>query len=410
MKMLIIGNGPAAISAAETLRAQDKGCEIVLLSKECVPFYSPCPLAEYVEGTVSRERLFLRAPDFYDQLGLQIHYGQAVTRIDPRARQVWAGDRAFSYDRLLLAQGSKAFVPPIPGLAGTQGVFELKTLADAEGVLARIPQAKRAVVIGSGFIGLEAVQALVHHGLQVTLLEAQNHVLPSMLDREMAAIVEQQLVQHGVIVKTNHLAERVLSNAQGVCGVVAGGEEIPCELLICAAGVRADLSLLEGSGIASNRGILVDDRMQSNVEGIYAAGDVIERPDAADKHQVLPNWPNAVTTGRVAALNMLGISRRHPGLEAVNVVRVFGLPIASFGVQHSEQVLRWHNGQGAVRKVLVSQERIVGGMLVGEVNGTGVLHELMKKGVNITPFGAEVTHPNFGYVHSIEPLRAIQWA
>ena len=410
MKMLIIGNGPAAISAAETLRTQDDRCVIQMLSRENVPFYSPCPLAEYVEGRIPKEHLFLRAPDFYDKTGIDIRYNHPAQRIDTAHQRVWVGETAFNYDRLLLAHGSKAFVPPIEGLSGTAGVFELKTLADAEGILERLKSAKRAVVIGSGFIGLEAVQALVRQGLAVTLLEAQNHVLPSMLDPDMAAIVERRLTDHGVIVKTNHLAERVLSNAQGVCGVLAGGETIPCELLICAAGVRADLSFLDGSGIAHNRGIVVDTRMQTNVTGIFAAGDVIERPDAPEKHQVLPNWLNAVTTGRIAALNMLGYPRQHPGLEAVNVVRVFDLPIASFGRQHGEQNLRWHNQYGAVRKILVSQNRIVGGMLVGEVNGTGVLHELMKKGVNVAPFGERLSHPDFGYIHSMEPLRTITWA
>ncbi|MFD2407442.1 FAD-dependent oxidoreductase [Azorhizophilus paspali] len=120
MKIVIIGNGPAAISAAETLRAQDQGCEIVMLSQEKVPFYSPCPLAEYVEGSVCRERLFLRDADFYARNAINIRYGSPVRRIEPSARRVWSGDEAVAYDRLLIASGSRAFVPPIPGLAGAR--------------------------------------------------------------------------------------------------------------------------------------------------------------------------------------------------------------------------------------------------------------------------------------------------
>ncbi|AJE19950.1 NAD(P)/FAD-dependent oxidoreductase [Azotobacter chroococcum] len=410
MQIVIIGNGPAAIAAAETLREQDRSCGIVMLSRESVPFYSPCPLAEYVEGSVPKERLFLRDPDFYARNAIDIRYGRPVTRIDPQARQVWAGGEAVAYDRLLIASGSRAFVPPVPGLAGTRGVFELKTLDDAEGILERLEVARRAVVIGSGFIGLEAVQALVRHGLAVTLLEAQRHVLPAMLDSEMAALVEQRLVEHGVQVRTGSGAERILEGEDGVRGVLAGGVEIPCELVICAAGVRADLSILDGSGIAGNRGILVDARMRTSVEGVFAAGDVIERPDAPEKHRVVPNWPNAVSTGRIAAWNMLGIDRRHPGLEAVNVVRVFDLPVASFGVQAGETCLRWQDGAGALRKVLLKDGRVAGGQLIGEINGTGVLHEMMKKGVAVERFGTHLAHPGFGYIHTLEPLRAIKWA
>lgn len=410
MQIVIIGNGPAAIAAAETLREQDRSCGIVMLSKESVPFYSPCPLAEYVEGSVPKERLFLRDPDFYARNAIDIRYGRPVTRIDPQARQVRAGGEAVGYDRLLIASGSRAFVPPVPGLAGTRGVFELKTLDDAEGILERLAVARRAVVIGSGFIGLEAVQALVRHGLAVTLLEAQRHVLPAMLDSEMAALVERRLVEHGVQVRTGSGAERILEGEDGVRGVLAGGVEIPCELVICAAGVRADLSILDGSGIAGNRGILVDARMRTSVEGVFAAGDVIERPDAPEKHQVVPNWPNAVSTGRIAAWNMLGIDRRHPGLEAVNVVRVFDLPVASFGVQAGDSCLRWQDGAGALRKVLLKDGRVAGGQLIGEINGTGVLHEMMKKGVAVERFGTNLAHPGFGYIHTLEPLRAIKWA
>ncbi|MBB3104158.1 NAD(P)/FAD-dependent oxidoreductase [Azomonas macrocytogenes] len=411
MKIVIIGNGPAAIAAAETIRGQDRSCEIVMLSRESVPFYSPCPLAEYVEGSVPKDHLFLRDPAFYSRSGIDIRYGRPVIRIEPQTRQVWlAGNEAVAYDQLLIASGSKAFVPPIPGLATAKGVFELKTLDDAEGILERIKTARRAVVIGSGFIGLEAVQALIRQGLDVTLLEAQAQVLPAMLDREMAAIVQQRLTAHGVQVHTGCGAERILENENGVRAVMAGGCEIPCELVICAAGVRADLSILEGSGIASNRGILVNDHMQTNVDGVFAAGDIIERPDVPEKYRVLPIWPNAVSTGRIAAWNMLGIATRHPGLEAVNVVRVFDTPIASFGTQTAEDCLRWQDGNGAVRKVLLQEGRVIGGQLIGEINGTGVLHEMMKKGIAAERFGEALAHPGFSYAHFMQPSRAVKWA
>ncbi len=410
MKIVIIGNGPAAISAAETVRGHDKDCEIVMISKESVPFYSPCPLAEYVEGSVPREHLFLRDDEFYGRNGITTRFGAAVDWIDTDGGRVWLAGKAVPYDRLLIASGARAFVPPIPGLAATPGVFALKTLADADAILARIGQAERAVVIGSGFIGLEAVQALVRKGLHVTLLEAQDHVLPAMLDQEMAALVEARLRQHGVDVLTGCSAEAVLEGRRGVRAVKADGREIPCQLVICAAGVRADLSILAGSGIATGRGILVDDRMRTTVPDVLAAGDVIERADAPEKFRVLPNWPNAVSTGRVAACTMLGIPRRHPGLEAVNIVRIFDVPVASFGLQSGERTLRWQRN-GAVRKLLLTAGRVAGGQMIGEVNGTGVLHEMMKKGVAVERFGEALIRPGFGYIHALEPLTAAaKWA
>ena len=187
MKIVIIGNGPAAVSAAETVRQIDGGCEIVMISKEDTPLYSPCPLAEYVEGSVSRDSLFLRDKAFYASNRIETLFGCSVTRIDTAARRVhYAGPKgtgSVEYGRLLIATGAEAVVPPIPGLAapskspgifgrmfgarpaaGSQrptlnpipGLFTLKTLADADGILGGIENHRRAVVIGSGFIGLEA--------------------------------------------------------------------------------------------------------------------------------------------------------------------------------------------------------------------------------------------------------------
>jgi len=186
MKIVILGNGPAAVSAAETIREIDGGAEIVMISKEDAPLYSPCPLAEYVEGSVSRESLFLRDRAFYAANRIETLFGCSVTKIDTVRRRVhYKGQKApgsINYDRLLIATGAEAVVPPVPGLAAPgerkgwfgvretvglppklnpiPGLFTLKTLGDADGILKNIGEHRRAVVIGSGFIGLEAAQAL----------------------------------------------------------------------------------------------------------------------------------------------------------------------------------------------------------------------------------------------------------
>lgn len=403
MKIVIIGNGPAAVSAAETVRGLDGDCEIVMISKETVPFYSPCPLAEYVEASVPREHLFLRDESFYRDKRIVTLFGCAVVGIDTALRQVKLenGTRV-DYDRLLIASGARAFMPPIPGLADTPGVFTLKTLADAEGILARLPQARRAVVIGSGFIGLEAAQGLVRRGLQVTVLEALSQVLPQMLDAEMSALVERRLREHGVEVLTNCKAEAVLGGASGITAVRAGGREIACDLLVCAAGVRPDLPLVAGSGIATAAGILVDEHMQTNVPGVYAAGDIVEAADTQSQYRVLANWPNATNGGRIAALNMMGVERRSRGMESINVVRIFEVAVSSFGTNKGERTLRYEE-KGVLRKLALSGGRIVGAQMYGDVNRTGLLHELMVKGRDVSALEGELLGPTFGYGRLLLP-------
>ncbi len=399
MRYVVVGNGPAAIAAVEAIRERDSRGVIVMIARENLPFYSPCPLAEYIEDSVPRERLFLRDTDFYARNGVETMFGEAVSRLDAGARAVVVGEKAVSYDRLLIANGAQAFRPPVPGLADTPGVFALKTLADAESILARLGQLRRAVVIGSGFIGLEAAQALVRRGVAVTVLEALDRPLPAMLDGEMAAMVAARLRAHGVDLQVSTTAQQVLGGESGVRAVRAGGEEIACELVVCAAGVRPDVGWLAGSGLDIGRGLGVDDRMRTNLPDVYAAGDIIETEDWEGRRQVIPNWPNAVAGGRVAGVNMARGEARFRGLEAINVVRIFEVPVSSFGSPMGERTLELESG-GSVRKLTLSEGRIVGGQFYGDVDGTGVYHELMKKRVDVRHIADRLLSSHF----SLAPL------
>ena len=406
MRMVIIGNGPAAAAAAETIRSHDTHCDITMISRENLHFYSPCPLAEYVEHSIPRERLFLRDRSFYSGLRIRTLLGRAAEWIDTEARRVLLrGHEPVSYERLLIATGASAVLPPIPGLAGTPGAFALKTLADAEAIMARVEPGLRAVVIGSGYIGLEAAQALVRRGLSVTVIEAKPQVLPQMLDEEVAFLVERRLRDHGIEVLLNSPAEAVLPGPDGVAAVGTGGREIPCELVICAAGVRPDLSLVAGSGIATRTGILVDDRMQTNRKDVFAAGDIVETCDVHGAIAFLPNWPNAVHSGRVAGSNMVGVEQRYRGSENVNVLRVFDVPVGSFGAHQGEHTVR-RSARGTLKKLFLNGGRIVGGQMFGEVQSTGLYHELMKKGVDVSLHERELLSPHFGYGTLIHPQLA----
>jgi nitrite reductase (NADH) large subunit len=402
MTYVIIGNGPTAIAAVTEIRRLDTGGEIVLISKEAVPCYSPCPLAEYVEASVPREHLFLKNEQFYADLRITALFGFAATAIDTRARQVTATSgsdiRHIGFDRLLIAAGASAVMPPIPGLQGNSGVYALKTLDDADNIVASLPTARRAVVIGSGFIGLEGAQALIRRGLAVTVIEAQGQILPHMLDGEVAALAEARLRQHGIDLRTHSPVEAVLRDTAGrVTAVRAGGNEIPCDLVICAAGVRPDLAMLAESGIASGRGILVDAYMETNVEGVFAAGDIVEATDFRGQLGVYPIWPNAVNGGKVAGSNMAKPRTiKFRGSENINVLRIFDLPVASFGDKVGEHTIKRSDNNG-LKKLSISKGRIVGGQFFGDVNAVGLYQEMMKKLVSIEGMEDRLLTSRFGY-------------
>ncbi len=387
MAIVIVGNGPAAIAAAEAIREFDAVRPLTLISKESSPFYSPCPLAEYIDQSVAREDLFLRDDDFYSRHDITTLLGHTALAIEPASqlvKTVHDGQPVdIHYERLLIASGARAVVPPVPGLANTPGVFTLKTLDDADAIIQRLGSVRHAVVIGSGFIGLEAAQALHRRGVAVTVLEAMNRVLPQMLDAEFASRVQTRLEAFGIDVRLNSSAQAVLGGASGVTSVIAGDREIVCQLVVCAAGVRADIAWLQNSGIATDRGVIVDDRMQTNLVEVYAAGDIIETSDWTGKTDVIPTWPNAVASGRTAGLNMVGQTQHFDGLVGVNVVRIFDQAVSSFGVRDGDQTLIEQTSSG-VRKLFLAQGRIVGGQFIGDITGTGIYLELMKKRVDVS--------------------------
>lgn len=419
MKIVVIGNGPAAVSAVEVIRGLDRACEVVMIAKEEVSFYSPCPLAEYIEGAVPREHLFLRDEGFYRDLDIVTLFGREVARVDAEANQVLLSPSTSSgqsdgervrYDRLLIAAGAQAILPPIPGLTARKaGIFVLKTLADAEAIRSYLDGAQRAVVIGAGFIGLEAAQALARRDLSVTVVEALDQVLPQMLDAEMAALVQAHLESNGVRVMLDSPAEAVTSTRlsaslgdEQVTGVVAGGQEVACDLVICAAGVRPNLTLVEGTDIATNVGILVDGRMETSHPGVFAAGDIVEAVDIFGQRQVLPTWPNAVSGGRVAGYNLVGVERRFTGLENANVLRVFDLPVVSLGRLNGSETLR-RAQNGVVKKLALEGGQVVGLQMVGQVDRAGLFLDLMKKGRDVTRFGEDILAPDFGYGRLLGP-------
>ncbi len=399
-EVLIVGNGPAAVAAVEQFRLFDRSSPITLVSKEEVPFYSPCPLADYVEGSVTRERLFLRPGSFYRDHGVKFIGGGTAVGIDASRGELWIEkdgmDRSLPWTRLLIATGAAAAMPPIPGLEAASGIHTLKTLADADAIVFAAGAARSAAVIGSGFIGLEAAQALRRLGLTVTVIEALDRVLPQMLDADLAQLVQARLEANGVTVRCSSRVEAVESDHGRVRGVRLGGETIPVDLVVIATGVRPALGWLAGSGIATDIGIITGESMETSVSGVWAAGDVAQAPAWDGVLRSIPTWPNAVSTGRIAGASMAGSSVRHRGLDLVNVVRVFGMAVATFGEYRGDETFDFM-GAGVRRRVHVSQGRITRGQFLGDISNSGALLEMMRKEIDVGHFGASVSSPGFGY-------------
>lgn len=395
MKIVIIGAGPAGVSAAETIRAYHQGAEIVMISAEPTLPYSPPAMADHFI-TGSNTHLW-RNSDWPNQMKLEYRMGVEVTALQPDSNSLLLKDgQMLNYDRLVIATGSRLFAP-IPG-ADMPGVYNFKSLSAAESIVnqVRSGKAKNAVIVGAGFIGMEIALLLRELGVAVIQVEMLDQVMATMLDRDTAAIALDLMRQHGIDVRLETEAISFLGNGSAKAVQLATGEELEADILIAATGVKPNLEFLQDSTIEFNWGIQVDEHLCTNLPGIYAAGDVIEVPDRlTGETYVHAIFPNAVEQGRVVGLNLVGYETVYPGGERMNSLKHLGLPIMAVGLKGGDEVLQ-DRRSGSLRTIYINQNRLVGFQLAGDLRAAGILHSLIIKSDDIRPIKHKLLDPNFG--------------
>jgi len=334
MKHLIIGNGPAGVVAAETLRKADPKTEITLVGDEPEPPYSRMAIPYLLMGNIGESGTHLRKEKgHFDTLGIKLVSGRAAA-VDAKARKVKLADgKSLDFDRLLIATGSHPLKPPISGM-DAPNVHTCWTLEDARAIVKLAQSGSRVLQIGAGFIGCIIMEALAARDTQLTVVEMGDRMVPRMMTEKAGGMIRQWCEKQGVKVHTGAKVESLNTGAKKgeLVARLSNGQEISADLVICAAGVAPNIDFLKGSGIAVERGILVDADMQSNVPGIYAAGDVTEAVDfISGKRTLNAIQPNAADQARIAAINMAGGQATLPGSLAINVLDTLGLISASFG-------------------------------------------------------------------------------
>ncbi len=333
MKYLILGNGPTGVIAAEALRQADPAGEIVLAGNEPEPPYSRMAIPYLLESGIDESGTYLRkSPDHFAGLRITQREGRAVA-LDTDKRSVLFHDGGREgYDRLLVATGSHPMRPPIPGIDLPQ-VQTCWTLEDARAIADLAKPGSRVVQLGAGFIGCIIMQALAARGVDLTVVEMGDRMVPRMMTPKAGTMIREWVEAKGIKVRTQAKVERISTDGDAPLRIkLSTGETLPCDLLIVAAGVVPNVSFLEGTPVHVAKGVLVNDRMETSVPGIYAAGDVAEAPDLfTGAHLVSAIQPNAADQARVAALNMAGREVRLPGVLAINVLATLGLISSSFG-------------------------------------------------------------------------------
>ncbi len=379
MRCLIIGNGIAGVSVARLLREKNQDIEIEMITRENVPYYSRINLIEFLAGTIPQEKLFVFPGKWYADRNIRLHYGRTVVAIDPQARVVTLdNDEVLPFDQLVIASGSVPFRPPIPHI-DLPGVFALRSLDDAIAIRSYAAMgAKRAFVLGGGLLGIEAANSLKQLGLDVTVVEPAGRLLAKQLDNEGAAILASILEERGL--------NLVLGiGVQAFCGTekieevqLSDGRTLPADLVLLSTGVRPDLSCLTGSGIQTDKGIVVDNRMQSNYSGIYAVGDVAQWNE--------PIWgivPAALQQAAVAAANIAGELKEYSGITPANTLKVMGVDLAVYGDAQSRhndcEHVRWQDSRNkSYAKIVLKDQCVIGAIVIGNKKVQTILNKMVE--------------------------------
>lgn len=395
MKIVIIGAGPAGVNVVETLRTHDRESEIVVLTNEPFPPYSPPAMVDHF--LTGSDLHFWRGKDWHEQFGVDYRSGQEVVRLDGENRQLeLRKGKPISYDKLVIASGSRLHAP----LEGAElaGVYNFKSLSAAEDLFSQVQKgkAKTALIIGAGFIGMEIALLLRQLNVEVTQVEMFDHVMPAMLDPQTAEFALTEMQARGVQVHLNTKAA-AFEGEKKISGVrLANGDLLQADIYIAATGVRPNTDFLQETDMDVDWGIRVDDHMQTNLPEVYAAGDVAEtKHRLTGKRYVHAIFPNAVEQGKVVGLNLAGFDRAYEGADRMNSLKHLDLPIIAVGNKEGDEQLSARINGGR-RTIYLQNDRIVGFQLVGDVSPAGVLRTLMNRGDKVKGLKDRLLEPGFG--------------
>lgn len=382
---VIIGNGTAAVGCIEGIRSADTDSRITVVSQERHAVYCRPLISYYLEGKTDLERMQYRSADFYEKMGCTVLYGKTAVKIDTGTKNVLLDDgTTLPYTAVCVAAGSSPFIPPMKGLDIVENKFTFMTLDDTLQLEAAIHKDSKVLIIGAGLIGLKCAEGLRDRVADITVCDLADRVLSSILDTDCAAMMQSHLEANGIRFMLGDSAVQFEKNK----AFMKSGKTVDFDVLILAVGVRANTSLISSIGGQVNRGILVNERMQTTVADIFAAGDCTEGEDISlGGKRVLAILPNAYMQGNCAGVNMAGGDKIFDKAIPMNSIGFFGLHAMTAGSYFSEDAggtLYEEKGDGKLKRLFVRNGFLTGFILIGETERAGIYTSLIREK---TPLG-----------------------
>lgn len=376
--------------AAETIRRLRPGDEIFIVEKEGRRPYSRVLLPEVLSGEMEVDRLWLRDERWAERHRVRFLAGEQVVEFAPKEGACGlSGGMRLCFDTLLLATGAAPLVPPVPGVEAPN-CFGLRSLEDVRLMKMRLPDVRDVLVVGGGFVGLKVAEALRKIGKNVVVVEALERLLPRVLDETGSRMLQERVAGAGGVGLLTGVLVKSFGHERGSIreALLGDGRTIPADMVVLAVGTRPSLpEVFRGLVAADGRGVAVDSRMRTSLEGVFAAGDVAACPGFLGEERFNNAiWPSASSQGYIAGSNMAGHPLEHEGAIPSNVVEVFGLRVATVGMSSVEgsrgnlesRVLV--AGGGVYKKVVFSDGRPVGYLAIGDTSDAGLWASCIRKG------------------------------
>ena len=378
---LIIGNGVAGTTAAENIRKLDKTGKITVVTEESTPFYYRMRLPDFVSGDLTEDKLNAKKEAWYKDQGIDLTLNTRIQGANPGKRAVTThSNQEIPYDRLLVATGSRSFIPPVKG-ADKKGVFALRTIQDARNIVAWSKNIQKVVLIGGGLLGLEAGNALRNLGKKLTVVEFFPRLLPRQLDVAGGGRLQTMMEGKGFSFRLGAKTQEIKGEDRVSGVLLEGGELLQAEMVIVSAGVRPALELAKALNLDHDKGVKVDEEMKTSQPGIYAAGDVAE-------FKGIPYgiWTAATEQGQIAGINMAGGNALYKGTVMANTLKVVGVDLASAGNIDVENKLESKvlTDQKVYKKIVLENDQIVGCIMLGDTKGFTKITKLMSEKQNVS--------------------------
>jgi NAD(P)H-nitrite reductase large subunit len=427
---VIIGNSAAGLAAAEGIRELDKKGKIILLSEEGYFNYSKPMITYFLAGTVNLNKISFKDRKFYRNNDIDIRLNTKVKTVDTAKMFLTVEDSSkLTFRKLLIASGGRPIVPRIRVVgAGSgeslpfdsidsmnfkkvEGIFTLATLEDAVEIkdYLKKKRVKRMSILGGGLIGLKAAEAFLEMGIDINIIELADRILSATFDRQASGIIEEKIKSKGSNIYKNNTIEEIYAVNGSISGYkLKDGRKMECSLLVIAVGVIPNTGFIKNGKIKINRGIVVDDQMQTSVKNVYAAGDVAEGMDVLLKeNKNIAIWSLAVMQGAVAGNNMAGGNKKYSGGFFMNSIEILKIPSISMGLtgiddgkEKDIEVLKdFEHDRNMYKKIVIRNNRIIGVILVGNIERAGIYAGLIRNEIDISSVRENISRENFGIIH-----------